>query len=91
MRRSYRDAATIGGAESLRPGHYIPEVRVDGAHASVPLEVYNHVRESSFKLIDWGSRASGEQQRVLGSMGFKLLYPSYGGLDPGAIIRGGKD
>ncbi|MHB9106693.1 MAG: hypothetical protein ACYDCO_06530 [Armatimonadota bacterium] len=73
----------------LRPGVYTVEVSVDGASAQKTIEVYSHLRKSSFKLIDWGSRAE-DRSNVLGedSLGFNLLYaPGFGD----ASIRGGLD
>ena len=73
----------------LRPGVYTVEATVDGASAQQTIEVYTHLRKSSFKLIDWGSRAE-DRSNVLGedSMGFNLLYaPGFGN----ASIRGGLD
>jgi hypothetical protein len=38
----------------LRPGSYTLDVAVDGVTASTPLDVYSHLRKSSFRLINWG-------------------------------------
>ena len=76
----------------LRPGHYTVEAAVDGATATAEVDVYSHLRRSSFKLIPWG-RAKGDQQLVEGedSLGFNLFYGVYG-LDTEAnLIRAGVD
>lgn len=77
----------------LRPGNYELEAAVNGAVAKAALEVHSHVRHSSFKLVDWSSRAKGEEQLVLGEsgMGFNVLYASYGGLSADDTIRAGLD
>src|SRR5262249_42692233 len=38
----------------LRPGKYTVRVAADGAAARTGIEVHSHIRQSSFKLIDWG-------------------------------------
>jgi hypothetical protein len=77
----------------LRPGKYTLRAKGDGATARAKIEVYSHIRESSFKLIDWASRAAKHEQATLGqkSLGFNLLLYAYGGLDPDELIRGGLD
>ncbi|MFC1806616.1 hypothetical protein ACFL09_06540, partial [Planctomycetota bacterium] len=45
----------------MRPGHYAVEVGCDGAAAQTEIDVYSHIRKSSFRLIDWG-RAKGKHQ-----------------------------
>jgi hypothetical protein len=77
----------------LRPGKYTVRVAVDGATAQTKIEVCSHVRKSSFKVIDWASRAAGPEQRTLGeqSLGFNTILYAYGGIDVDAMIRGGID
>jgi hypothetical protein len=77
----------------LRPGKYRLDVAGDGTTATTQLEVYTHLRGSSFKTIDWASHASKHEQATLGedSMGFNLMLYAYGGLDPDESIRGGLD
>ena len=77
----------------LRPGRYTVEISADGASAQTEIEVYSHVRLSPFKLIDWGCRAKGAQQALLGErgLGFNLLYAAYGGFSYDDMIRGGAD
>jgi hypothetical protein len=76
----------------LRPGKYTLEARVDGATASVPLEVHSHVRQSSFRLINWG-RAKGAEQLVQGedSFGYNLFYGHGTGDDQANFLRAGVD
>jgi hypothetical protein len=77
----------------LRPGKYTVTASADGALAKTNIDLHSHVRRSSFKLIDWASHAKPEEQEALGedSLGFNLLYASYGGLGPDATVRGGLD
>ena len=77
----------------LRPGNYMVEAAVDGATASAKVEVYSHIRRSTFKLFEWGSRAKDHEQAVLGedSVGFNLNYAYYGGLNADELIRAGVD
>jgi hypothetical protein len=80
-------------ARLLRPGSYKVEVTAHGATARQDLEIHSHVRKTSFRLIDWSSRAKGAEQATMGeeSLGFNLLYAAYGGLSPDESIRGGLD
>src|SRR6185436_20269980 len=66
----------------LRPARYTLEASVENAKASREIELYSHVRQSPFRLIDWGCRAKGSEQAAMGadSLGFNLLYAGYGGL-----------
>jgi hypothetical protein len=74
----------------LRPGKYLLAATADGATATAKIEVYSHIRKSTFRLIDWGSTAKGPDQAVLGedSLGFNLLYAQGTGDDS---IVGGLD
>jgi hypothetical protein len=76
----------------LRPGKYTLEAKVDNAHASIPLELYGHVRQSSFRLINWG-RAKGKEQLVQGedSLGFNLFYGHSMQDDDSNFLRAGVD
>jgi len=62
-------------ARLLRPGRYSLEATANGAKAVAALEVFGHVRKSSFRLIAWGSEASPAEQELMGedSLGFNLL------------------
>lgn len=77
----------------LRPGKYSIEAASGGTSAKTEVELYSHLRKSSFRLGDWGSRARGAEQAVLGedSLGFNLYYPAYGGLSADDTIRAGMD
>ncbi len=77
----------------LRPGRYTVEASVEGAKATKDFELYSHVRQSPFRLIDWGCRAKGVEQAAMGpdSLGFNLLYAAYGGLSADDSIRAGLD
>ena len=75
----------------IRPGKYTIEASADGASATTSIEVYSHLRRSTFKLIDWGSTTTGKDQTVIGEdgMGFNLIF--YSRLSPDDMIRGGAD
>src|SRR5262249_30700327 len=62
----------------LRPGKYTLEAASDGATAKTDIEVYSHLRQSNFRLINWG-RAKGAQQLPQGedSLGFNTFYGHY--------------
>src|SRR6185503_5435222 len=77
----------------LRPGRYTLEASIDGAKASKNIELYSHVRQSPFRIVDWVCRAKGVEQAAMGadSLGFNLLYASYGGLGSDDSIRAGLD
>lgn len=77
----------------LRPGKYNVEVNVDGASARAEIDVFNHVRQSSFRLINWGRAAKKEQQQVQGedSLGYNLFYGGYGNDDEANFLRAGVD
>ena len=80
----------INGA-LLRPGRYAVMSMSDEGTDDIAIEVYSHIRQSSFKIIDWGCRTTGSEQAVLGSLGFNIAFLHYGGLDADALIRGGTD
>ena len=80
----------------LRPGHYTVEAMFGGeaaAAAQTAIDVCSHIRKSTFRLADWGSRAAGPEQAVLGedNMGFNVNLAAYGGISPEDMIRGGLD
>ena len=77
----------------LRPGRYTVEAAAHGATAQTAIELYSHIRKSSFRLVDWASRATGAEQAVLGEegLGLNTLLASYGGLSPDDAIRAGLD
>lgn len=79
-------------ARLLRPGHYAIEAAADGAAAKAEIDVYSHVRRSTYKLIPWG-RAKGDQQLAEGedSLGFNLFYGVYAEDKEGNLIRAGAD
>ena len=66
-------------ARLMRPGHYLVEASVDGALGTAEIDVYNHVRRTSFRLINWG-RARDKDQLAQGedSIGFNLFCGHYG-------------
>jgi hypothetical protein len=77
----------------LRPGKYTVEAACDGATGKADIEVYSHMRRSSFKLINWG-RAKGPQEQLPqgeDSLGYNLFYGHYGQDEEGNFIRAGVD
>ena len=77
-------------ASDLRPGSYRITIRQGTASATASVEVRSHIRRSSFRLIDWGSKAEGADIRKLGEdgLGFNTLYSNAAGDDS---ILGGLD
>jgi hypothetical protein len=77
----------------LRPGRYTVEAACDGARAKVPIEVYSHLRQSSFRLINWGRASKPNQQLPQGedSLGFNTFYGHYANDDRADFIRAGVD
>jgi hypothetical protein len=75
----------------LRPGKYALEVACDGATAQAAIEVYSHVRRSSFRLVNWAGRAAGKQQLAEGedNLGYNLFMGPTD--DDGNFIRAGVD
>ena len=77
----------------LRPGRYAVEVSADGAAARTEIEVYSHIRKTSFRLIDWVPRdAQGPVQQMMGEdgLGFNLFWGGYAPWTEN-LIRGGMD
>jgi len=79
-------------ARLLRPGKYTLETTVDGTTARAEIEVYSHVRHSSYRLICWG-RAKGDQQLIEGpdGLGFNLFYGHYAADEQANLLRAGVD
>jgi hypothetical protein len=74
----------------LRPGKYTIEAACDGATASTPIEVFSHIRRSSFRLVNWGARATGTARLAEGedNLGYNLFN---GGQNDDNLIRAGVD
>ena len=59
----------------LRPGRYALEVATDGASAKAQIDVFSHVRQSDFAVINWGrSTGTGQLQQGADSFGYNLMY-----------------
>src|SRR5438309_2121874 len=73
----------------LRPGKYKVEVLVDGASDSTDIEVYTHLRQSSFKLINWGRATKSNEQLIQGenSLGYNVFYGHYGADEKADFLR----
>jgi hypothetical protein len=80
-------------ARLLRPGVYTLSATAYGVTATNQVEVYSHIRKSSFRLISWGGRGKGADQVLCGedAAGLNLMYACYAGHDQDANIRGGMD
>jgi hypothetical protein len=76
----------------LRPGRYTLEAAADGATAKSSIEVFSHLRRSSFRLINW-ARAKGADQLAEGEdgLGFNLIYGSYARDEEANFLRAGCD
>jgi hypothetical protein len=73
----------------LRPGSYVVDVSVDGGATNLTVEVFSHIRRSSYRLINWGT-AQGKDQLGQGEAGFG--YNLFYGNAPGdELIRAGVD
>jgi len=68
------------------------EASADGKTVKSEIEVYSQIRQSSFRLINWG-RARGKEQLIQGEndLGFNLFYGPAGGDDEANLIRAGVD
>lgn len=63
----------------LRPGGYTVSATVHGATGEVKFDLFTHVRKSSFRIVDWGSRAGGAELVRLGedSLGFNTVLGNF--------------
>lgn len=77
----------------LRPGKYTLEAACDGVKAKTDIEVYTHLRKSTFKLINWGRANNKQKQLPQGeeSLGFNVFYGGYGSDDEANFLRAGVD
>ena len=50
-------------ARLLRPGKYTVEVAAYGATAKTEIEVYSHLRKSSYRVVHWGCGAARSLSR----------------------------
>lgn len=73
----------------LRPAKYRVEAAIGNDRGTAEIEVFTHVRQSSFRLVNWG-RAQKEQQLLEGedSFGFNLYY---GDESKDNLLRAGVD
>lgn len=73
----------------LRPGKYTLQIASDGATAESTIEVYSHLRNSTYKLINWGNPKGDAGQLEQGKLGYNLIYTSPP--DASNFIRAGVD
>jgi hypothetical protein len=80
-------------ARLLRPGHYTVEVSCDGVQEKTGIDVFSHLRQSSFRLINWGRASKPGEQLPQGedSFGFNTFYGHYANDDNADFIRAGVD
>jgi hypothetical protein len=82
-------------ARLLRPGDYTATIAVDGQSAALPFAVTSHVRRSSYRIVNWGSRAKGAQHATQGehSLGYNLVMQGSGAakVEVAQQMRGGVD
>ena len=82
-------------ARLLRPSHYTVGVSADGASAEVEIDIYSHIRRSTFKIINWGGSGhnKGEKQLAAGedSLGYNLVMGHYTNDNDANFIRAGVD
>src|SRR5205823_13008165 len=77
----------------LRPGKYAIEASCDGDKTKSDIEVFSHLRKSSFKLINWGRANNKQKQLPQGedSLGYNIFYGGYGQDDEANFLRAGVD
>jgi hypothetical protein len=77
----------------LRPGEHTVEVSCDGTQAKTDIEIFSHLRQSSFRLINWGRASKPGQQLPQGedSLGYNTFYGHYANDDNADFIRAGVD
>ena len=82
-------------ARLLRPGHYVIRVEVDEASAQLEIDIYSHLRRSSFRILNWGGSGQnkGEKQLTAGedSLGYNLVMGHYTNDNDANFIRAGVD
>ncbi len=73
----------------LRPGKYHVTATIGANTGAADIEVVSHVRQSSFRLVNWG-RAEKDEQLLQGedSFGFNLFY---GNETKDSLLRAGVD
>ena len=72
----------------LRPGSYTVQVDCDGATTQKTIQIFNHIRKSSYRTLHWWG-PGGEAMAPEGENGFGF-NTIYGGVDEPSI-RGGED
>jgi len=83
-------------ARLLRPGAYMVDVAANGATAQAKFDLFSHLRKSSFRIVDWGSRADGDSFPRMGedSVGFNTILGEFRNgkmKNVEGAIRGGLD
>ncbi len=77
----------------LRPGKYTLEVAAYDTTASTTIEVYSHIRNSSFRLLSWGGGPNDNSQVYTGEngAGLNMGLGVFSGSNQNANIRAGLD
>lgn len=72
----------------LRPGRYTVQAACDGATAQTVIQIFTHIRNSTYRLLHWWS-PGGEKMAPEGENGFGF-NTMYGGVDEPSV-RAGED
>ena len=77
----------------LKPGKYAVEVADGATTAKTEIEVFSHIRRSSYKIINWGTAKAGEERlkQGEGGFGYNFFYTQEGKDGNGDFIRAGLD
>jgi len=77
----------------LRPGAYTLEVSAYATTARTTIEVYSHIRNSSFRLLSWGGGPNDDTQVFTGEngAGLNMGLGVFSGSNQNANIRAGLD
>jgi hypothetical protein len=80
----------------LRPDRYTLDATLNNVTAKLNFGVHSHIRKSSFRTVDWGSRAKGPELELLNEsgMGFNTVLGEFrfgATANVDGAIRGGLD
>jgi hypothetical protein len=77
----------------LKPGAYTLEAAAHGAAANAKIEVFSHLRKSSYRLVNWGRAKKPDEQIVEGedSLGYNLFYGQSADDNDSTLLRAGVD
>ena len=77
----------------LRPGKYTVEVADGAATDQTTIELFSHIRQSSYRLVNWGRAQDPQDQLPQGEAGFgyNLFYAHYANDAAANLLRAGVD